>query len=170
MKKKRKIIIPLICAIALIIGIMYIPPKDFRVSNGKLVTYEGGAKVVTIPRIVKTIGAKSFDSTIIDTLIVPGNVKEVEEGAFAYSRISTFAFQNGVEKIDENAFRNTSPTSFYFPPSIHSKINLDNRENDGTIYIHVVKDSYLDKYFKENPPKTKHKIKTDYYKEIKKIK
>lgn len=168
MKKKLKKIIPFVIAIIVIVGILFIPPKDFRISNGKLVTYEGGSKIVTVPRSVKKIGSKSFDSTIVETIIIPGRVKEIEEGAFAYSKITTFVMKEGIEKIDENAFRNTSAKDFYFPSSIKTKINLDNQENKNTIYIHLVKDSYLDKYFKKNPPKAKYKIKYDYKEEVRK--
>ena len=156
------IIIPLI-----ILGVMFIPPKDFRISNGKLVTYEGGDKIVVIPRTVKTISKTAFDSTIVETLIVNGNVKTIEEGAFAYSKISKYIFKEGVQKIDENAFRNANPTEILLPKSLKNGINLDVRENDDDLYVYIVKDSFIDQYFEDNPPKRNVIIKYTYNERVK---
>ncbi len=166
--RDRKWILIIILIPLIIVCVMFIPPKDFRIKSGTLVTYEGGAKEVIIPRTVKTISSKAFDSTVVDIIIVGGNVKKVEEGAFAYSKISKFIFKEGVEKIDENALRNTDPKEILFPKSLKTGVSLDNLLTNEEVFVYLVKDSYIDKYYKDNPPKENIKIKYSYNERVKK--
>ena len=166
--RDRKWILFVIIIPIIIVSVMFMPPKDFRIKQGTLVTYEGGDKKVIIPRTVKTISSKAFDSTIVDILIVRGNVKKIEEGAFAYSKISKFVFKEGVEEIDENALRNTDPKEILFPKSLKTGVSLDNRLKDEEVFVYLVKDSFIDKYYKDNPPKGNIKIKYNYNERVKK--
>ena len=167
LRPKEKKWIPYVIALIIFVAVMFIPPKDFRIKDGTLVTYEGGDETVTIPRTVSRIGSRAFDSTVVKTLIVRGNVKKIDEGAFAYSKITTFVFKEGVQNLDENALRNTSPLDIYFPSSLKTGVNLDKRQDERAVYVHIVEGSFIDKYYKDNPPKTKVIVKYDYAERVK---
>ena len=167
MRKKEHKWILIVFAAIIFVGVMFMPPKDFRMKDGRLETYEGGEKTVTIPRLVKTIGSKAFDSTVVETLIIPGSVKKIEGGAFAYSKITTFVVKEGVEEIAEDAFRNTKPLDVLLPSTIKTPIDFNQRDGEEKVRIHIVKDSYIDKYLQDNPIKKNYEIKYDYKELIK---
>ncbi len=57
--------------------------EEFKVRDGRLVTYNGTAEVVTIPPEVTTIGSEAFFAcSFIQEIILPPTLETIESGAF----------------------------------------------------------------------------------------
>lgn len=164
--KNKKIIISIILLV-LLLGItsflfIYNSEKninDFTIKHGTLISYTGNEKVVTVPDEVKVIGSDAFSSDMgngenLTKVIINGNVKKIDDSAFAFTFADVIVINEGTLEIGDNAFMDSYIDEIYFPASI-KKVGVNIMETEeglSNARIHVIKDSVVDKYFKENPP------------------
>lgn len=69
---------------------------------------------------LKIIGASVFNSTAIESIIIPSSVEEIGEYAFKRCKLKSVTFQDGssLKKIKNRAFNSTKIESINIPPSV----------------------------------------------------
>lgn len=150
-------------------------PKDFKIKGGVLYSYNGDESTITIPKNVKKIKDKAFadqdcDVTKLRTVIVPETVKKFGKEVFAFTCVDRVIFLEGFNaKIEYNTFMDSYLNEIYFPSSLTHVDNgifgnVEESPGDVVLNIHINKDSYMDKYFKNenNFPDYEYIILTDY--------
>ncbi|MDR2574855.1 MAG: leucine-rich repeat domain-containing protein, partial [Treponema sp.] len=114
----------------------YDPESDFRtapINGGKAVAitkYVGPKQTVSIPPTIKTLPVASigswafYESTSLNSIILPNSVTSIEEGAFAgCTRLASITIPNSVTTIGEWAFADTMLTSINIPNSVTTIVN-----------------------------------------------
>lgn len=81
--------------------------RFFLISNGELVSYNGGACECRIPKGVKRIGAYAFDDMACTQLRIPSTVKVIEPFAFQWFR-TVSEVEIAVKRVEHHAFAETS--------------------------------------------------------------
>lgn len=80
--------------------------KDFKISNGVLKLYKGNATIIEIPKDVKIIGKKAFNSlTRISKITFNNKLVEIQDNAFERClMLETIEFPSSLKKIGTQAF------------------------------------------------------------------
>ena len=76
---------------------------------------------LTLSEGLESIGERSFQSTALQEVVIPGSVKRIEDTAFYNCRsLSKVTFQNGVDIIGEESFSRTALREVEIPSSVKS--------------------------------------------------
>lgn len=133
--------------------------------NDNLVAYTGDQREITIPEGVILIAENAMSADYnrarhTDMVVIPKTVKIIDSWAFAFSNVKKVVIAQGVETIKTMAFCDSSIEEIHFPQSVPNleKDFLDNDAEYDGLKIYCYKNSNVDYYFKENPPKGDYKI------------
>ncbi len=137
--------------------------EGFVVKDGQLSKYIGINRKIILPETAKEI--VDFDATNIyyfSSFVIPSNVKKINKASLQYLQTDDLVFEEGVEQIDDEALAHANYTDIYLPSSI--KVLGNNIFDDGIegATFHVVKDSAVDIYLKNNYSGEDFELEYDY--------
>ncbi len=79
--------------------------SDMIIENGILLSYEGKARAVIIPKTVNRIGINAFANKNIESVLLPEGLGSIEAGAFRNCRdLKSIKIPHGVVQIADSAF------------------------------------------------------------------
>ena len=115
-----------------------------------------GKKSVSIYKTTTTLGEQSFARTYkLSSITVPSNVLNIERDAFVFSNIKEIKLSEGLKNLAVTAFSQTVFQSITIPQSVIEIGNCLFGEGDSNTIVYVYKNSYGEKYAKENNLKYK---------------
>ncbi len=94
--------------------------NDFEVKDGVLVEYSGDGKVFSVPDGVEAIGNSAFDSSAVESVVLPKSLKTIGVNAFGgCANLKEIVIPDGVTSIGERAFDGcTSLTEIKIPAGV----------------------------------------------------
>lgn len=134
-------------------------------SNGLLLAYTGKERELMIPANVAEISENAMSADYgraLDTykVTIPGTVRKIASGAFSFSNIKQIYIEQGVEEIEAWAFGDSNIEEIHFPYAVKNMEEgiLDTEEGLEGLKIFCQKDSPVDIYLKNYPPKGDYEI------------